>query len=271
MVDTIIPRSETLATGSWYSPPLEENGGPLVAATDGSTAGEAAVRAASLIAEKISADVDVLRVDERHGRPSRAIVDHAEAKKAQLIILGHVHHAMLDRLLDRETALEVVRRSSIPVLLASANMKTVVKRALLAVDFSPESREAARDALTLLDGEAFVVLAHVAPSPTVFEGSGLREDEYETMMEVELRKFARALSFPPRSRVEHVILHGRPAHALLRLAERTHADLIAIGTRGADKIQRLFVGSNTARIIHNSRCSVLIAPCREGDTARTIE
>lgn len=313
MLDTMNPQDETLRLGRWYSPPRAPRTGPLVAATDGSAAGETAVRAASFIGSKVSAAVDVLlvieplpilmpapstllqplvvapefleemrngivkrtseisqpgiewKVDVTYGRAGSEIVDHAERTGAQMIVIGHVHHGMLDRVLDGETALEVVRRSSVPLLLASPHLQALPKRAVLAVDFSPESIEAAREALRLLSDGAVAVVAHVAPRAATFDGSRLTVDEYETLMLRELGAFADSLSVPAGIRLERVILHGKPAKELLKLAERTNADLISVGTRGAGLMQRLFVGTNTARVVHHSRCSVLIAPQRTED------
>jgi nucleotide-binding universal stress UspA family protein len=311
MLDSMNSQSETLTLGRWYSPPRKARSGPVVAATDGTAAGDAAVRAASLLASRLSAKVDVVlvveplpllmpapskileplvaspefiddmrdetvervskiappgvdwKVDVSYGQPASEIVGYAGKEGAQMIVIGHVHHGMIDKILDGETALQVVRQSSVPILLAASSMKALPKRAVLAVDFSPESMEAAREALRLLDDKAVVMLAHVAPPAATFDGSGLCVDEYEALMLRELGEFADSLAVPEGLLVEKVILHGRPAHALLKLAERAGADLVAVGTRGAGLIQRLFVGTNTSRIVHHSPCSVLIAPRRE--------
>jgi nucleotide-binding universal stress UspA family protein len=59
-------------------------------------------------------------VDVEYGRPSTEVTDKAHVRHAQLIVIGLVHHSAVDRILDGDTALEVVRKSHAPVLMALA-------------------------------------------------------------------------------------------------------------------------------------------------------
>ena len=308
MSDPTVPQRDTNITGSWYPPARQAPSGPILVATDGTTAGEAAFRAASLIAAKSSSSVQVMvvveplpvlvpepslivqplvappelldvtrdrvaaqmrelapegldwHVEVEYGRPSAEIADKAHNRNAQLIVIGLVHHGVVDRILDGDTALEVVRQSHAPVLLASASWKALPGRAVFAVDFSAESMQAARAGLRLLGDGATVVLAHVRPMATVFDGMGMWEEEYEKTATKELGKFAEALKAPAGLRVEQVTLSGSPSAAILGLADRTEADLIVAGTRGAGLMQRLLLGSVATRLLHHSTRSLLIVP-----------
>jgi len=200
------------------------------------------------------------QVEVEYGRPSAEIAKKARDRNAQLIVMGLVHHGLVDRLLDGDTALEVVRQSRTPVLLASASLKTLATRAVFAVDFSAQSIQAARVGLRILSDGSEVILAHVAPMLTVFDGTGIWEEEYEQAATKELGKFAEALSAPAGIRVEQVMLRGSPAWALLSLSDRTKADLIVAGTRGAGLMQRLLLGSVATRLMRHSTRSLLIVP-----------
>lgn len=291
-----------------YPPERPASSGPILVATDGSAAGEAAFRAAVLIAAKSSVGVRVMvvveplpvlvpepsltmeplvaspemlnvvrdrvisqlsglapkglewRVEVEYGRPSDEIARKARDCKTQLVVIGLVHHRIVDRILDGDTALEVVRQSPAPVLLASADWKTVPKRAVFAADFSPQSIEAARAGLRLLDEESTVFLAHVRPRVTVFDETGMWEEEYETVAAKELQKFAAALNAPAGIHVEQVILSGNPAAAMLSLAEKENVDLIVCATRGAGLVQRLLLGSVATRLMRHSTRSLLVVP-----------
>lgn len=201
-------------------------------------------------------------VDVEYGRPSAEIADKARDRDAQLIVIGLMHHGVLDRILDGDTALAVVRQSHAPVLLASSNWKELPTRAVFAIDFSTQSMQAAHVGLRLLGDGATVTLAHVRPLPIVFEDVGMWEEDYETAAAKELAKVAEALNPPPRVRLEEALLRGRPSAALLRLAESTNADLIVAGTRGAGLIQRLLVGSVATGLMRHSTRSLLIVPDR---------
>lgn len=204
-------------------------------------------------------------VEVEYGRPSDEIANKARNRGAQMIVIGLVHHGVVDRILDGDTALEVVRKSPAPVLLASEEWKALPKRAVLAADFSPESVQAARAGLRLLSEDAKVVIAHVRPRVTVYDEMGMWEEEYEEVAAKELQKFAAALNPPKGTRVESAVLSGNPAAALLDLAEKEHADLIVAGTRGAGLMQRLLLGSVATRLMRHSTRSLLIVPDLKSD------
>lgn len=49
-----------------------------------------------------------------------------------------------------------------------------------------------------------------------------------------------------------------PADSLLAVAENVGADLIVVGARGADAVDRFLRGSVSTKVAHHSRCDVLI-------------
>lgn len=307
MSDPTPSRHETRATE--LNPPTgQASSGPILVATDGTAVGEAAFRAAVLIAAKLSASVHVIvvveplpvlapdaslsmdplvaspemlnvvrdrvvaqlgglapegldwRVDVEYGRPSDEICRQARDRRAQLVVIGLVHHSVVDRILDGDTALEVVRQSRVPVLLASADWKALPKRAVIAVDFSPQSIEAARAGRRLLAADATVYIAHVRPRVSLFDGTGMWEEEYESVAGKELQNFVAALNVPEGMRVEEVSLSGSASSAVLGFAEKENADLIVAGTRGAGLVQRLLLGSVATRLMRHSTRSLLIVP-----------
>lgn len=201
-----------------------------------------------------------------YGRPAREITDLARQNHSQLIVIGLTHHGVIDRILDGETALEVLRQSEVPVLLASG-FESLPRQAVFAVDFSAQSMNAARAGLRLVSADCFVNLVHVRPSVTVFDGTGMWEVEYDKAAERELEKFAEALAAPAGIETKPTILRGRPANAIADFARNAGADLIVAGTRGAGLMRRILVGSVATGLVHKATTSVLIVPDRVG--ART--
>ncbi len=57
---------------------------------------------------------------------------------------------------------------------------------------------------------------------------------------------------------------GGAAHSIAEIAEREHADLIVIGTRGHTPLAGLLLGSVTQRLLHIAPCPVLAVPARDG-------
>jgi nucleotide-binding universal stress UspA family protein len=308
MSDPASSRPQTSAKGDVRPPTPSGSSDPILVATDGTTAGEAAFRAAVSIGTKLSSSVHVMvvveplpvtvpdaslsmdplvaspemlnvvrdrvigqlrgfapeglewHVDVEYGRPSNEICSKARDRRARLVLIGLVHHSVVDRILDGDTALEVVRQSQVPVLLASAEWKALPQRAVFAVDFSPQSIEAARAGLSLLAADATVLIAHVRPRVTVFDGMGMWEEEYETASAKELKNFVAALNVPEGMHVETVGLSGSAAAAVLGFADKENADLIVAGTRGAGLVQRLLLGSVATRLMRHSTRSLLIVP-----------
>jgi nucleotide-binding universal stress UspA family protein len=199
-----------------------------------------------------------------YGRPSVEIVDRANDEKAPLIVIGLVHHKVIDRLLDGDTALEIVRHAGMPVLLAASKWTELPKSVVVAVDFSARSIEAARAALPLLAPGAKLYLAHVRPMPTPYDGMGMWEEEYDTAANKALDDFAENLNAGPDVKIEKMVIRGNPSAALLELAEKTHADLIVAGTQGAGFVRRILIGSVATRLIRHSTRSLLIVPPGSG-------
>lgn len=314
MLAPTLPQREANLPGFWYPSFVPVSTGPILVATDDTTSGDSAFRAAAAIAEKLAATVEVVivvdplpvlvpepsiplqplvvspelmsasrdrilartrplapaglewHVEVEYGRPSTEITDLAHTRHVRLIVIGHVHHGVVDRLLDGDTALEVVRKSRAPVLLVSQDWKGLPKRAVFAVDFSVQSMEAARVALRLMSDTSTIVLAHVRQPVTVFENMGMWEEEYDEAAKKELNRFAEALNAPVGMTVEQKVLSGNPSATLLDFAQRTDADLVVAGTRGAGLMQRLLVGSVATRLMHHSTRSLLIVPDIEDQT-----
>lgn len=302
---------DTTSLGRWYPAQETAPSGPILVATDGTSAGDGAFRAASLIAGKSAAKVPVVvvieplpvivphpslitqppapppdmfsavrdRVTESirelapeglawyvevdYGRPSTQIAKKARDINAQLVVIGLVHHGVVDRVIDGDIALEIVRRSQTPVLLASADWKALPTRAVFAVDFSAQSMRAARVGLRLMGDRSTVILTHVRPIPMVYNGTGSWEIEYEDAAKAELAKFAQALNAPPGIRIEQALLRGSPSPTILAFADERRADLVVAGTRGAGLVERLLLGSVATRLMRHSTRSLLIVPDME--------
>ena len=60
------------------------------------------------------------------------------------------------------------------------------------------------------------------------------------------------------SKVHADLLEGSEAEAILATAENHQADLIVMGTRGYGAVKGLLVGSVSRKIIHLSKCPVMV-------------
>jgi nucleotide-binding universal stress UspA family protein len=140
-----------------------------------------------------------------------------------------------------------------------------MRRVLFASDFSKASRKAFAEAVkTAKRTHAILSIVHVL-TPSVPFGP----DQYvgpETWQEIDkqARKWAqrhlealaeRARSAGVRARI--LLVDGTPAREIPRIARRTHADLLVIGTHGRTGFAKLFLGSVASQVVATATCPVL--------------
>jgi nucleotide-binding universal stress UspA family protein len=196
------------------------------------------------------------------GRPPEVITRVAESCGAELIVLGLRPHPAADRLLGRETTLQVMHQAPVPVIAVPPDCRGLPRRAMVAVDFSPASVAAARLALGLLGGRGALYLVHVrAPVPISLGGVPTGWNEFDDPgVDERLAALRDALAPPEDVHVELATLRGAPAPALLQFASEQAIDLIATGARGHGALARVLLGSVSTDVVRGATCSVLVAP-----------
>ena len=137
-----------------------------------------------------------------------------------------------------------------------------LKKILLPVDFSERCAGAvqyARELALRFDSE--LILVHVLPPLHAefglqLEGSMLVE-VYRARAEQAERELA---AFELRNlagiKVRRLILHGDPSTKIVECAREETAGLIAMPTHGYGPFRRFILGSNTAKVLHDSDCPV---------------
>jgi nucleotide-binding universal stress UspA family protein len=140
-----------------------------------------------------------------------------------------------------------------------------MRRVLFASDFSKASRKAFVVALkTAKRTHAILSIVHVL-TPFVPIGP----DQYvgpETWGEIDkqARKWAmrhlEALAERARNagvRARTLLVDGTPAREIPRVARRTSAELVVIGTHGRTGFAKLFLGSVASQVVATSTCPVM--------------
>jgi nucleotide-binding universal stress UspA family protein len=203
------------------------------------------------------------------GPRAETIVAEARRRNASLIVLGLGEHGIAARLMQRETALQVIRAAPMPVLAVPSHTWGVPHSVIAGVDFTRSSERAAAAALALLGDEGTLYLAHVTPRTLIphAEPPAWREPRSEAVLP-KLEAVARRLRPRRTIRVEFVTLHGDPAHELLAFAAEREIDLIAAGAHGKSALQRLLLGSVSTTLIRAADRLVLVAPA-DGEASST--
>jgi nucleotide-binding universal stress UspA family protein len=140
----------------------------------------------------------------------------------------------------------------------------MIRRILVATDFSPQSEAAVRQAIELAQAlEAEVTLFHswFAPVYGLPDGSAIVPDA-ETVAQLASSASQqldawRARVARPGVRLSTRVAEGAPAEAITGVAQAEHFDLIVIGTHGRTGVRRLLLGSVAERVVRSSQVPVM--------------
>lgn len=137
-----------------------------------------------------------------------------------------------------------------------------MQRILAATDFSPHAARALEHAVALarLFGARVELLsavglppAHGAPADVDRLLEGLRARALAALELVAAPLRASGLA------VDCAVTTDPPASGIVIRADETHADLIALGTRGLEGVAHVLLGSTAERTLRLARCPVLVA------------
>ncbi|HXY42167.1 MAG TPA: universal stress protein [Vicinamibacteria bacterium] len=153
----------------------------------------------------------------------------------------------------------------------------LLRRVLVAVDFSEASRAALRHAGSLSSRLAAPLTAlHVFPPPAsyqpfpTFPEPPRLDPEQVPELEQQVREFVTSAGGAQQAEV--AVADGDPAEEILAQAARLQADLVVVGTHGRRGFERWALGSVTDRLVRRADRPVLAVP--EGpplpDTVRVL-
>jgi len=216
-------------------------------------------------AEGVSCHIDI---DD--GCAITRLVECATSSRAELIVLGLRPSTTPAPVFCDDTALRLIRRTTIPVLAVTPDVREQPRRAIAAIDFSPSSVAAARAALKVLQPGGTLVLAHLPPD---FTGAGSRAGEiaagYSQANSAAFERLARELA-PRCMSIATVRLNGTLVEELAELADQTDADLIAVGTGRRDLTTLNGAPHPATALLHLRRRTILAGPAPQRAIERPI-
>jgi nucleotide-binding universal stress UspA family protein len=143
----------------------------------------------------------------------------------------------------------------------NAQRRSVFSRVLVGIDGSEQSREAARQAAILVDGE-LTLLAAYDVAPAIVAGTGTHVPDYfdeDLQRDAATGALGRARDDVAMASPTGKIVRGRPAAALISEVEREQDTLLVVGSHGLGRLAGFVVGSTATEVIHKAPCSVLVA------------
>lgn len=190
-----------------------------------------------------------------------------EAACADLLVIGHQRESALATFLRGQPAERLTRLCRCPVLVTKLAPKRRYTRILVAVDFTPESRNLVKLACTL-DADADVELFHAISSLNeaklrCAEAPAQAVEAYrqECLRYARNRILGLTDSFDARrNRVMSKVSHGDPARQAAIQQEYVGADLLVVGRRRRLPLMAFLLGSVAQRVLCWATSDVLIVP-----------
>lgn len=205
------------------------------------------------------------------GSPVAAITHEAKKIGAGLLVMGNHGGSLLDGRGEKGVGViagSCVRRSPCDVLLVHPTQTGPFKSILVAVDFSPTSKEAVEQALRFaaLEGATLhVVYAYTPPWERLKPKAGSPEstEAFRTQYQQTLEKQIEAFVGGGRPEVVwakptfHAIPHKSHGKAIAEFARTQNVDLIVLGTRGASNLHDILLGSTAEQVLRDAHRSIL--------------
>lgn len=138
------------------------------------------------------------------------------------------------------------------------------KKILVAVDGSESSMNALKESFKLAANEkSWITAVSVVPPYTGdLDIIGIGRDVFQSMRRPYEKAISDALALAKAegASIKTVCEEGEPYERIIDIASAKKCDLIVMGRRGLKRLERVFVGSVTARVIGHSPVDVLVVP-----------
>lgn len=200
------------------------------------------------------------------GSALTALAELADARDADLLVMGARGAHFVRELLLGSTTERVLRKSRRPLLAVKQRPQAPYRRILAPVDFSVHAARAVRTAHAWFP-EADIVLLNVfeVELESTLRLAGMDEDRIhayriqarEAAM-AEMDAFVRTLDVPG-NRLSREFVHGAATLRIIEHEQTVDADLIAMGKHGQSVMEELLLGSVTKHVLAHSSSDVLIA------------
>ncbi|MEL1264304.1 universal stress protein [Pseudoxanthomonas putridarboris] len=201
------------------------------------------------------------------GAPHEVIARIAGEQNAAVVVIGPGKGRSLKEKVLGSTADRVIRTAAVPVLVVRKASAEPYRQVVAAVDFSPQSAVAVKEARRLVP-EAALQLVHAVDIPPAFEQAMLRAGTSQVEMQryrlARIDKARRDLAAFVRDvagagKIDTRVVHGRAGPALVRLSKGRRVDLVVMGPHGQGRLPHALLGSVTQRVLKESGCDVLVA------------
>lgn len=182
-----------------------------------------------------------------YGEPHQSIVEEAEKRKVDVIVLGRRGTKGLKKLLLGEVAAKVIGHAPCNVLVVPRAAVISYRNILVATDGSGHSIAAAEQAIRIAKrcGSRVMALSSIRSNDEL----GAAKSNVSKVVEMAQKENVPAEGITPMGRSYNVIVEAAGGRGV---------DLIVMGISAKTALQKIFTGSATEQVIGNAGCAVLI-------------
>jgi len=184
--------------------------------------------------------------------PEQAIVEEAQDKQVDMIVIGRHGHQGIAKLLIGEVAAKVIADAHCKVLVVPKAAHIEYKKILVANDGSPHAIAAVNEAIAIAKktGSHLIALSAMLDEKEQEEANNLTK----AVLDLAQTEDVSAEALTPKGKASNVIIETAGGMAV---------DLIVMGTYGKTGVKKLLMGSSTEKVIGNAGCAVLVVKSEE--------
>ncbi|WP_224245984.1 universal stress protein [Hyalangium gracile] len=216
----------------------------------------------------------------KSGSATAEIIRQARAVKAELLVMGRGRGRALRDIFLGSTAERVIRQRKLPVLVVRPPPHASYRRPLLALELDPAAHDVLAWMFQVLPTprpRVSLVHAYDAPFQELLYPSlstGKAKEQRERYRQTAQQGLTRLLSTSlerlkeeaPRDtglRWKTYLRSGSPRTVIERVARKTRADLVVLGTHGDSGAAHMFLGTVAGDVLRAVPCDVLVVPPRQ--------
>ena len=221
---------------------------------------EEAIRYLESIKKRVSQDGLSCQTTLLHGdNPYQLIVDTADEKMVDMIIIGRRGRVGLMKMLMGQVAAKVIGHATCKVLVVPKASKIEYKNLLVATDGSEHSVAAASEALGIAKRcGSNIIAVSVAHSDIELEKAKANVGRIIEMAKKE--------GVP----IEALTPVGKSYDVIVETAGGRAVDLIVMGTYGETGLRKLLMGSTTEKVIGRAACAVLVVKSKQTEKGKEV-
>jgi nucleotide-binding universal stress UspA family protein len=198
------------------------------------------------------------------------ILGHARSLQAGLLVVASHRRSAIGRVLLGSTALGLIRRAEVPVLVARKPRQRgkVVAATDLSLASLPALRAAAQEARRR---QARLIALHaldLPPAELALGSAVVPAPPDDPRSQAAQRRAAeqRLSSFLRKAEVDAdpAVAEGAAASSIVALAEQAVVELIVVGTTSGHRLEHALLGSVAEAVVRRAPCSVLTVPAARG-------